>query len=162
MEVLKSISNQIKHLELQRRKRSFNSPGEGGNVAYVLKTKYGEPVLVFHNEDKKGPILNYYLESVHFGKIKKSAMILFLKEESLFISDIQVLEIKKVPFIKKYRKGYGSVFMKFILSEAERHKYILITGKMTFEDEDHKKRQMGFYRKHGFDIGENYMLSKEL
>ena len=46
METLIRLINQFKFLKLRRMLKDFNKPGEGGIVATLLKTKYGESVLL--------------------------------------------------------------------------------------------------------------------
>lgn len=78
------------------------------------------------------------------------------------ISDIQVLRHRNKSHIKKYGKGYGSIFMEFLIDEAEKRNLKSITGKMTFKNEQQKRRQINFYRKYGFNIVKDYKILKML
>ncbi|WP_404467123.1 hypothetical protein [Planococcus rifietoensis] len=162
MEVLVKSINKFKFFLLKKRLKEFNKPGEGGIVATLLETKYGEPVLLALHEDKEGPVLNFWLYSVHWTKIDRSSMILFLNEHSLQISDIQVLENCNKPHIKKYSKGYGSIFMTYLIKEAKKRNITTITGEMSFENDEQKIRQKNFYTKYGFHIDNDYELLKTL
>ncbi|MGM0898277.1 MAG: hypothetical protein ACQEV0_10265 [Bacillota bacterium] len=162
MEALIKLINKSKLFLLKTRLKEFNKLGEGGSVGVLLETKYGEPILFTHNEEQDGPVLKFWLYSVHWGKVDRSSLILFLSEHSLNISDIQVLEYRNKPFIKKYGKGYGTIFMTYLIKEAEKRNLKTITGKMSFEDDEQKSRQKNFYTKHGFHIDDDYQLLKTL
>lgn len=77
METTKRLINKFKFIKLRKMLKNFNKPGEGGSVASLLETKNGEPVLLIHNEDQAGPLLNYRLLSIHWGKFDQSLLILF-------------------------------------------------------------------------------------
>ena len=106
--------------------------------------------------------MNYKLYTVHWGKLDQSLMNLFLTEHSLQIKDIQVLEHRNKPHIKKYGKGYGSIFMTYLIKEAEKRSLKTITGDMTYENDEQKRRQISFYKKYGFNIDDDYKLLKTL
>ncbi|ALS74953.1 hypothetical protein AUC31_06805 [Planococcus rifietoensis] len=162
MEAMVKSINKFKLFILKTRLKEFNKPGEGGIVATLLETKHGEPVLLALHEDKEGPVLNFWLYSVHWTKIDRSSMILFLNEHSLQISDIQVLEYRDKPYIKKYGKGYGTIFMTYLIKEAKKRNLTAITGEMSFENDEQKVRQKNFYTKYGFHIDSDYKLLKML
>ena len=162
MEAMVKSINKFKLYLLKTRLKEFNKRGEGGTVATLLETKYGEPVLLAVHENKEGPVLNFWLYSVHWVKVDRSSMILFLSEHCLQISDIQVIEYHNKPHIKKYGKGYGTIFMTYLLKEAKKRNITTIIGEMSFENDEQKIRQKNFYTKYGFHIDHDYKLSKTL
>lgn len=70
------------------------------------------------------------------------------RDESLFILDIKVRN-------KDANKGYGSLLMELLKTNAVQHNKKQITGDLTPEDlSDHGDRLVHFYKRHGFEVEE--------
>lgn len=66
------------------------------------------------------------------------------KDDEITLTDILVP--------KGSRLGYGSILLKTLLKVAEKKKIKKIEGQLFYDDEEHRKIQIDFYRKFGFHV----------
>lgn len=126
-------------------------------------TEYGEPVImsILESNERHFLIQLLYTDTVKLYRATLSARFL---DGNMIIDDVKVLQQPSYSprFKEPFRKGYGSLLMKWALLEAEKRSVKTVTGDMVSFNEKQKKRQADYYSKFGFTIDSKNKLFKEL
>ena len=132
-------------------------------------------IIMIFNKKSKMPYIEYYVSgnlycaNLHVGrKIFSKALkaVLYKDENYIYLSDIYVANDNQ-DYLKYINKGYGSILLSNLIKYAKQNKYRKIVGFLSDadiipEDKNHKKRQISFYKKFGFNISNSDKTTIEL
>lgn len=124
-------------------------------VIAVDQTKYGETMIIYR---ESGENLSFYIghADAWFSNHEIAVQLEYDPDEKhIYIYDIQM----KTSMISR---GYGTMVMKFLKMIADKHEVATMTGRLYYEDQEHRNRQVEYYSKNGFEIKGDSILWKRI
>ena len=148
------LLNKITYRKLVRESQNTNIFGyqDGEYVNEIKKTKKNKYVLISYPKDLSTGLIPIYLLSFINGKRYQAHMYIVFKDNTMLIADIAVLGKKA------FNRGYGTLLIELALEIARIKGVSKVTGKMAFSSDEHKKRQIKYYSKYGFQIDDKFNL----
>ncbi|SDH76980.1 Acetyltransferase (GNAT) family protein, partial [Aneurinibacillus thermoaerophilus] len=144
--------------ELQARLKEIQE--EGHQLLEIERNNVGEIVIIYRQYFYDGDdddLINIEAIVITKDGVRVPYPIMHVirreKDRSLYIADIKVLG-------ESINKGYGSLMMKHLLDIAKKDKerVMFVTGNMSSEGDEHRQRQIHFYKKCGFICHEEKIL----